>query len=292
MARGSRAVASPHRDDREGTPVTLRPHAPAVHDRIAGLVVALVLLLVASGCSSAPLAPKAASDRSDPPGLGACYVLQPQDVESPSNDAEPVGCGEGHTAQTFAIGTLPDSTGDGYDDRGHGRWIYPRCEAAFEKFLGVDESLAMRIQLSWAWFRPSEKAWEDGARWYRCDLVGGTTESTAYRPLPNPTKGLFRAKPPEEWLTCATGATVLGSTKGPCSEPHDWRAVTTIKLGEKADPYPGERLTQVRTRDYCSDSVGAWMNYPVDYEFGFTWFKQAEWQAGNRRSICWAKTDR
>ncbi|KQT89613.1 hypothetical protein ASG49_17995 [Marmoricola sp. Leaf446] len=272
--------------------MTQHPTGALRHDRRAAPLLLLALGLLLSACSSAPLAPKAASDRSDPPELGACYRLAPEDVESPSNDDEPVACGTEHTAQTFAIGTLPDSTGDGYDDRGHGKWIYPRCEAAFEKFLGVDESLAMRIQLSWAWFRPSEDAWDDGARWYRCDLVGGTTESAAYRALPDPAKGLFRAKPPEEWLTCATGATVLGSTKVPCSEEHDWRAVTTIKLGDEGDPYPGERLTQVRTRDFCSDSVGAWMNYPVDYEFGFTWFKQGEWQAGNRRSICWAKTDR
>ena len=272
--------------------MTLRPRGPAPHARLVGAVAGLVLALLASGCSSAPLAPRAASDKVDPPEIGACYQLEPADVESSSNDAEPTGCEGEHTSQTFAIGTLPDSTGDGYDDSGHGKWIYPRCEAAFQKFLGVDESMAMRVQLSWAWFRPSEKAWANGARWYRCDVVGGTTESDRYRALPNPTRGLFRGKPPEQWLTCAVGDTIVGSQKVPCTEKHDWRAVTTVKLGEKGDPYPGERLTQVRTRDFCSESVGAWMNYPVDYEFGFTWFKQAEWQAGNRRSICWARTDR
>ena len=45
------------------------------------------------------------------------------------------------------------------------------------------------------------------------------------------------------------------------------------------------------TRDFCSDSVGAWLNYPVDYDFGYTWFHEAEWEAGNRRSVCWAKTE-
>ena len=44
------------------------------------------------------------------------------------------------------------------------------------------------------------------------------------------------------------------------------------------------------TRDYCSDSVGAWLDYPPEYEFGYTWFHEAEWKAGNRRSVCWAKT--
>ena len=80
-------------------------------------------------------------------------------------------------------------------------------------------------------------------------------------------------------------------SKVPCSQKHDWRAVTTIKLGETGDPYPGDRLVQVKTRDFCSESVGAWLGYPVDYDFGYTWFHEAEWQAGNRRSVCWAKTD-
>jgi hypothetical protein len=66
--------------------------------------------------------------------------------------------------------------------------------------------------------------------------------------------------------------------------------VTTIVLGGTGDPYPGDRVVESRTRDYCSNSVGAWLNYPVDYKFGYTWFHAAEWKAGNRRSICWAQT--
>ncbi len=78
----------------------------------------------------------------------------------------------------------------------------------------------------------------------------------------------------------------------PCSEPHTWRAVTTIKLGEPEDDYPGDRLVEVQTRDYCDKSVAAVLGYPVSYDFAYTWFHEAEWQVGNRRSICWAKTDR
>jgi hypothetical protein len=33
------------------------------------------------------------------------------------------------------------------------------------------------------------------------------------------------------------------------------------------------------------------MNYPVDFDYGYTWFHEAEWKAGNRRAICWARTD-
>ena len=91
-------------------------------------------------------------------------------------------------------------------------------------------------------------------------------------------------------MVCVNGPTVADSVKIPCSEKHNWRAVTTIVLGKSGDDYPGDRLVEIRTRDFCSDSVGAWLNYPVDYDYGYTWFHEAEWKAGNRRSICWART--
>ena len=92
-------------------------------------------------------------------------------------------------------------------------------------------------------------------------------------------------------MVCGNGATVSSSAKIPCTEEHNWRAVTTIKLGEPGEEYPGDRLVEVKSRDFCSDSVGAWLNYPIDYDFGWTYFHEAEWEAGNRRSVCWAKTD-
>jgi hypothetical protein len=77
----------------------------------------------------------------------------------------------------------------------------------------------------------------------------------------------------------------------PCSEAHDWRAVSTIKVGLPQDPYPGDRIVQVRSRDRCSDWVAAWTHYAPDFDYGYTWFHEAEWSTGNRRSICWARTD-
>ena len=252
----------------------------------------LVVLALLVGACSAPLKPQTAADKTTQPKLGACYDLTPADADKPSNDATPVDCSQPHTSQTFAIGTLPASTGKDYKAPGHGTFIYPTCEQAFEKFLSADQSLAMRIRLSWSWFRPSERGWEKGARWYRCDVVGGPDDAKTYARLPATAKGLFAAKPPEQWLTCAKGATVNSSEKVPCTSKHDWRAVTTIVLGGEKDAYPGDRVVEVRSRDFCSDSVGAWLNYPVDYEFGYTFFHAAEWKTGNRRTVCWAKTDR
>ena len=264
------------------------PLVPHRRVRLAALVVGTALTLV--GCGSDTSAPTADEKA---PVLGACRVLTPEDVAEPDNAGATVDCTEAHTAETYAVGDLPASFDDAdYDDEKVGAWAYRTCSDNFIDFLGADESLVMRTVVSWAWFRPSEAAWDDGARWYRCDVVGGGEQSKDFVDLPPTAKGLLLGKPQDRWMVCADGETVSGSVKVPCTETHGWRAVTTIALGDANAVYPGDRLVEVTTRDFCSKSVGAWLNYPVDYDFGYTWFHEAEWEAGNRRSVCWEKTDR
>jgi hypothetical protein len=256
----------------------------------------LLAALALAGCGEDPQGSDvdpAQVDAVDQPALGACRVLAPDDVALPTNATKTVDCTADQTPETYAVGALPESMDDAsYDDEAVATWADQTCAEEFQTWLGADESLAMRTVLSWVWFRPSEQAWDDGARWYRCDVVGGSEGSTDYVSLPASTQGLLAEREQDEWLVCADGATVDGSPKVPCAEPHTWRAVTTIKVGEPGDPYPGDATVEATTRDYCSDSVGAWLGYPVDYDFGYTWFHAAEWAAGNRRSVCWAKTDK
>jgi hypothetical protein len=257
--------------------------------RVVVPVVVLALCLTGCFADSGPGTP--APDRSVP-DVGACRVLTPADAARSSNSTDPVPCDRPHTAQTFVVTSSPDRFADAsYDDRALASYAYRDCSRHFMRFTGADESLAMRTILSWVWFRPTEAAWRAGARWYRCDVIGGGDQTARYVDLPTRTKGLLLGRPKDQWLVCAQGATVSGSVKVPCSHEHDWRAVTTIVLGDADDPYPGDRTVQQRTRDFCSRSVGAWLGYPVDYDFGYSWFHTAEWSAGNRRSVCWAKTD-
>jgi hypothetical protein len=226
------------------------------------------------------------------PDIGACRVLTPGDVTQPSNDTAPEDCSRPHTAQTYAVDSLPAQYAHAsYDDADVAAYAYRVCTQQFMDFTGADESLAMRTILGWAWFRPSPSAWQDGARWYRCDVIGGGAQSTRFINLPATTQDLLAGRPKDAWLVCAQGATVDGSVKVPCTQKHDWRAVTTIVLGDASAQYPGDGAVQARTKDFCSKSVGAWLDYPVDYDFGYSWFQEPEWDAGNRRSVCWARTD-
>jgi hypothetical protein len=225
------------------------------------------------------------------PDPGVCRDLTPEDVAMPANATKTVDCAEKHTAETFAVGELPGEYDDvDYDDTDLGTYAYRTCSTKFAEFVGADESLVLRTTLSWAWFRPSEKAWGKGARWYRCDVIGGSATSTEYRPLPTTAKGLLVGRPDDKWLVCAVGDTVAEGKKVPCSQDHDWRAATTIKLGEPEDKYPGDDVVASRTKAFCATSIKYWLNFPARFEFAYTHFHEAEWQAGNRRSVCWAKT--
>jgi len=228
-----------------------------------------------------------------PPDFGDCRVLTPDDLTTSTNSTDPVACSEPHTAETFLVSSFTgESADEDLDDKTLGAFAYDVCQAGFMSFLGGDESLVMRSTLTWAWYRPSEKGWKDGARWFRCDVIGGGEQSKEFVDLPETAKGVLLGRPDDRWLVCAAGPTVTGAVKIPCSEKHDWRAVSTVQLGKPDDPYPGDDVVEVTTREFCSDQVGAYLNYPVkDYDFGFTWFHEGEWKAGNRRSICWAKTD-
>ncbi len=265
---------------------------PIVRRAVAPFFVSLAALTLLTGCLGLSHGGVSAADAAVP-DLGACRMLTPGDVALPSSSTATVDCTEPHTAQTFAVGTVPsDLTDASYDDSRVAAYAYRYCTDHFIDYTGADESLAMRTILSWAWFRPSKAAWDSGARWFRCDVIGGGDQAKSYVDLPTDAKGLLLGRPADRWMVCADGATVAGSVKVPCSAKHTWRAVTTIVLGSATDTYPGDTEVQQRTKDFCSKSVGAWLDYPVDYNFGYSWFQRPEWDAGNRRSVCWARTDR
>ncbi|MBF4163401.1 septum formation family protein [Nocardioides acrostichi] len=275
-------------------------HAAPTHARgrsiVARAAAAFAVLLVVAGCSTDDAESDDPSERTSraaveaAPEVGSCRDLDADAVAQPSNDSASIDCAEQHTAETIAVEAFPALFDDAaYDDARLGEHVFPVCSKAFQKHLRADDSAVMRTVLSWAWFRPDEQAWDDGARWFRCDLIGGNDALTDYLPLPEKTKKLLEGRPPDEWMVCADGKS-MSSTKVVCSQPHTWRAVTTIKVGEEKDPYPGDRIVEVTSRDYCSDSVGAWLGYPDSYDFGYTYFKQSEWDVGVRRSVCWART--
>ena len=259
------------------------------------LLCALLGIGVLSGCSAEDQGANTDSDQVDSvevPKNGVCRELTPEDVAKPANATKTVACSMRHTAETYAVGTLPSEFDKAsYHDAGLAKFAYQTCSTAFAEFVGADESVVLRTQISWAWFRPSQKAWDKGARWYRCDVVGGNSASDSYRSLPETAKAMLAGRPKDTWLICERGARLGEGEKVPCSQKHDWRAVTTVKIGEPADAYPGDQVMESRTGSFCKTSVQAWLGYPATFEYAYTFFHEAEWKVGLRRSVCWAKTN-
>jgi hypothetical protein len=259
------------------------------------LLVLLLPLTALAACGGKEIpagADPAQVDSTKVPQVGACRNLRRAEIAQPTNAGKLVPCTEPHNAETFAAGELPGRFAKAdYDDPDLDTWAYSTCGSALSEHLGATESVVMRAILSWVWFRPSESAWDHGARWYRCDVIGGGAGARHYLDLPTTTKGLMAEKPDDHWMTCARGADPDHGAKLPCSKPHSWRAVSVIKVGEPGDPYPGDAIIANKSKEFCSSSVKAWLGYPTDYDFAYTWFSEPEWKAGNRRSVCWAKTD-
>ncbi len=86
----------------------------------AAVAAAFAAVVVLAGCSSEPQGDNVDPDQVDSteiPELGACRILTPADVEQPANATRTVDCADKHTAETFAIGELPDEFDDvEYDD--------------------------------------------------------------------------------------------------------------------------------------------------------------------------------
>ncbi len=228
----------------------------------------------------------------DPPETGACRQIEAEAIAEASDDAEPVACNEPHTAETYFVGEFTDADDLAWDDASLGAQVYRQCSRRYMRFVRANQSLALRSVVDWAWWRPNEEQWDEGARWYRCDVVGGRDQSTELADLPRTAKELLLGIPKPRWMLCAAGEVVADAPKVPCSQQHTWRAVSVVVVGKPKDKWPGSRLIEVKSRDFCSDWVGTWLSYPLDYEYGYTWFGRAEWEAGNRMSVCWARADR
>ena len=253
-----------------------------------------LLLLALSGCTQGP-AGRRREQQGGPrphPALGACRALTPDDIAQASNATAPVDCSAKHTAETFTVGTFPADLAAGRPGRPRPRRLRLRpVPAPLPAFLGGDESLVLRSTMTWAWFRPSKDAWADGAHWFRCDVVGGGEQSKSFVALPEDRQGpaARQARRPLAGLRRRPQRQRLG--EDPVQPPaHLARGHHDRGRQGRPTPTPATGSSRSAPATSAPGRSGAWLNYPVDYDYGYTWFHEAEWKAGNRRSICWAKT--
>lgn len=249
---------------------------------LLGLPAALALAVLAAGCTSGPAEPpssyagEAATPPPDPasgvPEQGTCRQLRELTSGTTADDAPAVDCMAPHTAYTLAVGRL-DAGVDAVDADLAAR----TCRQELVDALGVRAAELDGTLLEAVWSRPSEEDWEQGARWFRCDLVARDIETDRLLELPEGAPP-YRPRLPDAVSRCIREVTGSQGRFVTCDRRHDYRWAGSVDAG--VDRRPGRARARSLAERLCERFVEAGA-------FWFTWPTGAAWSAGDRRISCY-----
>ena len=239
-----------------------------------------------SASTTAPPAPPA-------PKADACYRLTLKQLAKPTNDSTPVSCSRSHDTQTVFVGRL-DTVVAGHavavDSRTVQRQLETTCPARLRSYLGGSAQDLDLSRLHVVWFSPTLAQADQGADWFRCDVIGFGRGDALYRlPPPRRLRGaLGRASGLSSYGLCGTAAPgERGFERVICALRHSWRAFTTIPLSGGAK-YPGVAAVRNRGDDTCKSRARARSGNSLKYEYGWEWPTRPQWNGGQHYGYCWA----
>ena len=291
------------------------PH-PRARVTLAALVapVALVTVLATAlaGCSGSP-APKASSSASpgsasassspsaSAPSLAAipaapkpeaCYALTLKQLAQPTNDSPAASCSSDHDVQTFYVGTL-DTTVDGHnlaiDSPRVQRQLEQTCPRQLGRYLGGSSQTLDLSRFHTVWFSPTLEQSEQGASWFRCDLIAFShADKLATLPPPKKLKGaLASSSALDRFGLCGTAAPgARGFSRVICAEKHSWKAISTIGLAG-GRRYPGVAHVRDAGDSACKQQAQARSGNSLKYQYGWEWPTGRQWAGGQHYGFCW-----
>ncbi|MFL6155823.1 MAG: septum formation family protein [Marmoricola sp.] len=263
---------------------------------LALLGAGLLTVAVLTGCSDsgAPATtgrptPSVAPAPPPAPAVRTCHDLDVAAALRPSDATAPVPCTGRHTSVTIAVGQV-DPVVDGHllaiDSAPVQQQVADGCRARVDAYVGGSTETQRLSLVQAVWFSPSLTQADQGALWYRCDLVvssGGTT----FRPLPARTRNLLAGKQAlDRYGTCGTAAPGTPAfTRVLCAAPHTWRARATIPLPAHARylARPVGKAADSRCRDIEARRAAN----ALKLRWSFEWPTRAQWDAGQRYGLCW-----
>ena len=271
---------------------------------VVALAVGLVAALVLTGCTASPEesgeAPDASSSSTAPepsvetvppdpgptPEVGECHALTFRQAVAVVGRTDPVACRRKHTAQTYFVGRLRLETPAGrtrrVDSEAAQRQARTTCTARLPRHLGVSPR-DLRLTMARAvWFTPSPKRAEDGADWFRCDVVAVGAPRALLR-LPRQTRGWGDAPVLAMCATAAPGTKAFRRVA--CGSRHGWRAVATVDIPGRRLPAQGAVADRMEAP--CGDVARARADDPLDFSWSQEIPTAEQWDAGQRYGICW-----
>jgi hypothetical protein len=240
--------------------------------------------------SPSPTARPTPADPPPAPRVGACYRLDYTEAVAPTSQQRAVPCDREHTAVTFEVGEL-DTVVDGHlvtvdSDRVRDQ-VAAACPDGFARFVGGTLEQRRLSVLRPVGFTPTVEQSDEGATWYRCDVVA-VASGTTLEPLGPGLDGVLAT---EEGRTryglCATaGPGQEGFRTVLCSGDHAWRAIRTVTFD--GEDYPGAATVRDAGTRACRAAGRAAAGAALNFKWGYDQPTARQWREGRTYVICWA----
>lgn len=260
--------------------------------RLATAVLAVLLLGACTGpdatptpsaSSSSPDATPTPAEPVEPPVDRACYRLTYDDAVAPTAAVRPTSCAKPHTSMTFLVGEL-DTT---VDSQRVQRQVASACPARFGRFVGGTVEQRRLSMLRAVWFTPTVEESDEGANWFRCDVIAVAADG-ALAPLAGQLAGVLgTGAGRERYAMCGTAEPGTAAFERViCSADHAWRAIEIVPF-EVAD-YPGDGRVRTAGEAPCQEAGRAVADDPLNYRWSYERPTREQWNAGQTYGICWA----
>lgn len=229
-----------------------------------------------------------------PPDTSTCRALKFGDVNRYSNTTAPTSCQRPHTAYTFAVTTLPEDIafeGVAIKNDAVQTAAASSCRAKFTSYVGGDAATRALVRLTATYFLPDQAGFDRGAHWVRCDIIALQGEKILAELPPELKDALDDPDVVSDYGLCSGGEPgTPESVMVTCNQPHAFRAIAALRLGDTEDPYPGEGVTKDDGQQRCEDLIKSEVEQGNGYTFSWTYPTAADWQAGQRFGYCWTKS--
>jgi hypothetical protein len=288
---------------------------------------AIALTLTLAGCSSMPgtggnvvgHGPVMRSAGQTPPaGAGSCHYygtsrdfssslpgsfsfIEPADIAQTRDcvPADSTASSGVHDTETAYVGTFSNADADSSTPPAQGsagrRNAYTLCQSEVNDYLGGDwHQTGVWIMLA----LPSDTAWRDGARWYRCDIGRMDSPVSGGQVMRGTVRDGLTGDHPLA-VTCLTtnetsAGQVVYSAPVTCDQPHAAEYAGSYTAPPTDYPATDDKATQ-QAEQGCADVVARylgftnaarWNNDAIGYlSLGFD---KERWQLGDRSTRCFA----
>jgi Septum formation len=226
----------------------------------------------------------------DAPKVGECRKLTYTDIGLYSNDTLPSDCKDPHTSFTFSVPTLPaDIAFEGVQIKNDAvqTAASQACRDAFMHYIGGSAATRALSRLTVTYFLPDQQGFDAGAHWVRCDVIA-IQSSNSLGDLPNELAGILNDPSVlTKYGVCSRGTPGdASSLLVMCTQDHDFRALTAIRLGELDAPYPGEHVAAGHKGE-CEDFVANALGVTGGFTYAWTYPSSGDWADGQRFGYCW-----